>query len=115
MRSTTILLAAGIVVSGCSDALGPAGGCDSEMRETRRIYGFPDDVRSEENSGDFFETWTYEPDGSEPGRFIVFRWGNSIDGCVVDDPVSIDLVPIVSLSPTRSSADFPRPSANRTA
>ena len=120
MRAIALLVTTILLASGCEDALGPAGGCSSEMREFRRTYGRPDTSQTDQNAGDYFETWTYLPAGTEPGLQVLFRWGVSIEGCVVDGPVSIDLVPVMPFvaptpTPAPAAAVSPRPSAPRTA
>ena len=95
MRYTPLLLFLPLLAA-CEDALGPAGGCQREMRETQDTFGKDFTRASSGNDGSvYWETWVYPPRGDNPGRTFTFRWGTSMSCEVIPGSVN-------SLIPSRS-------------
>lgn len=83
MRAHLPVLLLAISLPACEDAMGPAGDCSAEMREVRREYGAPHDLRFSENDGERTTTWMYGPQEGKEAAIIEFRWGPRLDSCQV--------------------------------
>jgi hypothetical protein len=77
MRKIKLLAILALVTSGCDNSVDPEEICNSQMKLIRNERGTPDEVRTEENAGDFFETWIFFPGNGGVGATYLFRWGPS--------------------------------------
>lgn len=84
-RSGRRLLSTLLLLSGCDDSLGLAGGCRAEMRRVQDNEGPPESVESSEFRGNHVEQWLYFG-GSRGNRSYTFEWGDSFGSCRVSGP-----------------------------